>query len=88
MSAQDYSTQTTLCIISAAERKKKTELSLAKYKLKSNFQLEIELLTPAKDVMADIPARPISDAAVDALKEHLRPEFLNSVCLLSFHWKR
>lgn len=73
-----------LFVIPADERKKRTQSSLAKYKLKSNFQLEIGLLTPASEVMAEFPARPVSEAAVDALAEHMHPEFLNSVCLLSF----
>lgn len=66
----------------ADEKKQQVESSLAKYKLKSNFQLEIELLTPASLVNVDFPTRPVSDAAFRSLAKNVQAEFLNAVGLL------
>lgn len=68
----------------ADELKKSLRESLTKYKLKGNFPLEMELLTPAGDTNMGCeankyPIRPLSQTAVADIVRCVQRDFLHAV---------
>lgn len=41
------------------------------------------MLTPASEIVTDLPTRPVCTAAVATIAKNVHADFLNSVCFLS-----